>query len=202
MRSHRWVAGALCAGSLFIATGCGGGERQDANEKAATYDVSVNAAFPTQQRLATQEEMKITVRNDGQQTIPIVSVTLGETGPGGIEKALTQRSQQAGLADPEKPIWIVDEGPKGGDTSYVGTWALGALAAGKSRTFTWKLTAVIPGQHTVKYTVNAGLNGKAKAQLAGGGAPSGSFDVDVSDKPDQSTVDPDTGEVVTLKSGE
>lgn len=197
MRSTRGVAAALLAATTLTAAGCGGGERQDENEKAGTYDVSiVDASFPLKQTLADQSEMQITVRNTGDQTIPVVAVTLGETGPDGQVKGLTQRSTQSGLADPTRPVWIVDEGPRGGDTAYVGTWALGALPAGQTRTFTWKLTAVSAGAHTVKYTVAAGLDGKAKAQLASGGTPGGTFDVRVSGKPAASRVDPDTGKVI------
>jgi hypothetical protein len=198
MRSHRGAAAALCATSALFATACGGGERQDKNEKAGTYDVSVvNAKFPTHQSLAKQTEMAITVKNAGRETVPVIAVTLGESGADGVVKGLTARSAQPGLADPERPLWIVDQGPVGGDTAYVGTWALGSLPAGQSRTFKWKLTAVVPGQHTVKYTVAAGLDGKAKVQ----GTPGGSFDVNVSSKPAQSKVDPNTGKVVLADPG-
>jgi hypothetical protein len=196
MRSKRGVV-ALVAVSLLGVMGCGGGDRQDKNEKAGTYDVSVvKAQFPLEQSLAKQEQMTITVRNAGSQTVPQISVSLGETGRNGLVKALTQRQANPDLADPQRPIWIVDKGPVGGDTAYVGTWALGALPAGRSRTFTWKLTAVVPGKHTVKYTVNAGLDGKAKAEGPGGRRPGGVFDVNVSGRPTPSTVDPDTGTVV------
>ena len=43
------------------------------------------------------------------------------------------RSEQAGLADPERAVWIVDASPRGGDTAYTNTWALGPLAAGRRR---------------------------------------------------------------------
>jgi hypothetical protein len=196
MRTQRGVV-ALVSVSLLGIAGCGGGERQDKNEKAGTYDVSVvKAQFPLKQSLAKQEEMTITVRNAGSETVPQIAVSLGETGRDGLVKGLTLRKSNPELADPERPIWIVDEGPVGGETAYVGTWALGALPAGQTRTFTWKLTAVVPGEHTVKYTVNAGLDGKAKAQAAGGKTPGGVFAVDVSDTPLPSTVDPDSGKVV------
>jgi hypothetical protein len=187
--------------SLLGVAGCGGGERQDANEKEGTYDVSVvKAQFPLKQSLAKQEEMTITVRNAGSETVPEISVSLGETGRNGLVKALTERQANPDLADPERPIWIVDKGPVGGETAYVGTWALGALPAGKTKTFTWKLTAVSAGEHTVKYTVNAGLDGKAKAQAPGGKVPGGAFAVDVSGTPTPSTVDPETGKVVRGES--
>ena len=60
----------------------------------------------------------------------------------------------------------------------------------------WRVTAVQAGTHTVKWQVAAGLNGKAKATLAGNRAPAGTFTVDVSAKPAQARVDPETGKVV------
>ena len=44
----------------------------------------------------------------------------------------------------------------------------------------WSVTPVVPGTHTVRYRIAAGLNGKAHARLAGGGEPQGSFTVRIS----------------------
>lgn len=179
---------ALCAVAV-LATGCGGGTRQDANEPSGTYNVDVvSATFPAQQHLARQEQMVVEVKNADTKTIPNVAVT--------IEPGFTTRSERQDLADPNRPVWIVDDGPVGGTTAYTNTWALGALKPGRSRTFTWKVTAVQPGTHEVHYRVAAGLNGKAKAQGSGGSAAEGNFTVNVSRKPAQSTVDPKTGEVI------
>ena len=41
-----------------------------------------------------------------------------------------------------RPVWVVDEGPAGGDSAYTNTWAVGPLAEGQTRTVEWKLTAV------------------------------------------------------------
>jgi hypothetical protein len=81
-------------------------------------------------------------------------------------------------------------------TAYSNTWALGSLAPGKSVTLHWRLTAVAPGTHYVYWRVAAGLNGKAKAVTAGGGAPQGSFTVNISKAPAQAYVD-NSGKVVT-----
>jgi hypothetical protein len=197
MRSSRGVV-ALVSASLLGVAGCGGGDRQDKNEPSGEFPVSVvKAQFPLEQSLAKQSTMSITVRNTGSKAVPQISVSLGETGRNGLVKALTERQANKDLADPERPIWIVDKGPVGGETAYVGTWALGALPAGQTKTFTWKLTAVVPGKHTVKYTINAGLDGKAKAEGPGGKIPGGTFAVNVAERPTPATVDPDTGKVVT-----
>ena len=179
------------------AAGCGGGERQDANEPSGTYKVDVEqASFPKRQQLARQEELRVVVRNADDKTIPNVAVTITSDDPKNPTGGFTTRDQQAGLADPRRPIWIVDAGPYGGTTAYVGTWALGPLRAGQQREFVWKVTAVQPGTHTVRYRVAAGLDGKAKAQTAQGDEVAGSFRVDISPKASKATVDPETGEVV------
>jgi hypothetical protein len=176
----------------FAVAGCGGGERQDKNEPSGTFSLNVvRAAFPKAQSLAKQEALTIAVKNTDSRAIPDLAVTVD---------SFSTRSQEPGLADPERPVWIVDEGPIGGTTAYTNTWALGRLAPGATRTFTWKVTAIQPGTHTVKYRVAAGLNGKAKAKVNGHDDFQGSFTVAISGKPAQSKVDPDTGKVIREKS--
>src|SRR3954447_20232473 len=105
------LVGALLA--LGVA-GCGGGDRQDKNEPSGTFDVRVvRATFPRAQHIADQTRMRIAVRNTGNQTVPNVAVTV---------HGFTRQDTQPGLADPNRPVWIVDRGPTGGDTAYVGTW--------------------------------------------------------------------------------
>ena len=169
----RWtvVAAGLCA---LAFAGCGGGTRQDAGETATTYTVDVvKASFPLSQRIAGQSRMDITVNNSGAKTIPNIAVTVEGADGAAPSQAFGVADQQVGLADSSRPIWIVDRGPYGGDTAYVNTWTLGALRPQQEKTFTWFVTPTVAGTHTVRYRVAAGLNGKAKAQLAGGGAPAG-----------------------------
>ena len=73
-------------------------------------------------------------------------------------------------------------------TAYSNTWALGRLAPGRTATFDWGVTAIKPGRHVIQYSVSAGLNGKARAVLAGGGNPNGVFRVTVLTKPQRSYV--------------
>ncbi len=181
------AATSLAVGALALA-GCGSQERQDANEKAGTYTVDVTrASFPAAQRLAQQSEMRIAVKNTGDEALPDVAVTVD---------SFSRRSEQAGLADPDRPVFIVDEGPEGGTTALVDTWALDGLAPGQTKTFTWKVTPVEAGRYSLKWTVAAGLDGKAKARDAQGRSPvSGSFAVKVGRKPSDARVNPETGEV-------
>jgi hypothetical protein len=171
----------------LVLAGCGG-DRQDKNEPSGTFDVQVvQGSFPLSQHIARQSRLRITVRNAGDRTIPNVAVTV---------KGFTARNRQAGLADPNRPVFIIDRGPRGGDTAYVGTWALGSLAPGRSRDFVWRVTPIKAGQFDVRYEIAAGLDGKAKARTRDGGRPVGTFTVRVSGTPADARVDPATGKVV------
>ena len=186
----RSTAFALVAalGSTMLVAGCGGGDRQDKDEKAGSYEVQVvDAKFPAKQTLAKQVEFSVQVKNTGREDVPNIAVTLD---------SFAARSDQPGLADPERPVWIIDSGPRGGTTAYTNTWALGALRPGEMQTFTWRVTAVRPGTHKVNWQVAAGLDGKAKAVPASGSELEGSFTVDIAREPAQSRVDPDTGDVI------
>ena len=171
-----------------FAAGCGGGERQDANEPRGTWDVEVvEAKFPRSQHIAQQETMRIAVRNADDRPLPNVAVTVD---------SFSQRSKQPGLADPNRPVWVIDDGPRGGTTAYTSTWALGRIPPGQTKTFEWKVTPVKAGKYEVDYRVAAGLDGKAKAVAVDGKRPEGTFDVSVSREPAQSRVDPETGDVI------
>jgi hypothetical protein len=196
------VRGALPIGACvlgLVATGCGGGARQDAHEPSGKFPVSVTTArFPKHQSLAQKSRMTIAVRNAGTKEIPNVAVTVTAAGEGTAAQAFAEVSTAQGcsvnsaadgpvcpLADKSRPVWVVDKGPKGGVTAYSNTWALGRLPAGRTTTFTWDVTAVVPGTHKLNYRVAAGLNGKAKTdpRIVGG-----SFTVDISSKPVQAIV--------------
>jgi hypothetical protein len=84
--------------------------------------------------------------------------------------------------------------PGSGQTAYVNTWALGPLASGEARTFSWHVVPVKPGAHVVHYSVAAGLAGNAQAQ-ASSGALAGEFAVDIAPAPEVTHVDPNTGKV-------
>ena len=181
-----WVSSAVCA---LVVAGCGGDEkRQDADEPKGEWVVDVvDAEFPRSQRLARQETMRIQVRNTEDRAIPNIALTVD-----GFSRA----SEQSGLSDPNRPVWIVDDGPRGGVTAYTNTWALGRIPPGETKTFEFKVTPVKPGTHEVSYRLSAGLDGNAKARVSGGGRPEGKFSVKVEREPAQSRVDPDTGEVI------
>ena len=170
-----------------LLSGCGKA-RQDVSEKAATYDLRVlSASFPARQTLSRPTRMLIRVRNDGSTKVPDVAVTVN---------SFNMISNHAGLADPSRPVWIIDQEPVGGASAYVNTWTGGSMAPGQVHTFLWRVTPVVSGTHRLRYRIAAGLNGKAKAQLPGGGIPEGNFSVKVTSTPSQARVDPSTGRVV------
>jgi hypothetical protein len=77
-------------------------------------------------------------------------------------------------------VWIVDRGPAGGDTAYTNTWAMGALAPGRSRAFVWRLLPARAGEYTVSYRLSPGLSGRARPAR---GRTAGSFHVTIENKP-------------------
>jgi|SRR5215213_2142386 len=188
MRGLRGTAVAFCALGALLASGCGGGERQDEDEPRGDFRVELlDASFPQSQRLAEQTELKVRVRNADSKALPNLAVTVD---------GFSARSEQPGLADPSRPVWVIDDGPRGGVTAYTNTWALGRVKAGETKEFVWKVTPVKAGRFEVKYRVSAGLDGRARAVADGGERPSGSFTVNVSRKADDARVDPDSGNVV------
>jgi hypothetical protein len=192
MRSRSTIALLL---AVLIA-GCGSGPRQDADEPSGSYKLEVTGArFPASQSIAQNSLMVVRVHNADTKAAPNVAVTV-ETDPGKAGEgtvAFGQRVDDSRLADPARPVWIVDEGPKGGDSAATNTWALGRLGAGQTKTFVWKVTAVQAGDYTIRYRISPGLTGKAK--LAAGGRTDGLFKVTIDDKPVPARVN-DKGQVV------
>ena len=186
---------AVLIAALAVLSGCGGGESQDANEAEGTFRVDVtDASFPAKQTIAEQSTMRIRVRNPGDEALPNVAVTVETKGkrPGDGPVAFAQSADDERLADPNRPVWVLDQEPKGGTSAYANTWSLGPLAGGQTATFEWKVTAVEPGDYSIAYRVAPGLDGKAR--LANGSKARGTFAVTVSDEPVPARVN-DKGEV-------
>jgi hypothetical protein len=186
-----------------LVSGCGGGTRQDAGEPDETFTVAVvHASFPTEQSIVRPATMTIAVHNSSGATMPNVAVTVN---------SFSYTSDYPNLADNRRPIWVIEEGPGvkpqelvqsqtvsppgNGQTAYVNTWALGALAADQTRTFVWHVTPVKPGTYTVHYTIAAGLAGRSRARLADGAIPQGQFTVAIAPRPPAKHVNPTTGQV-------
>jgi hypothetical protein len=202
--------------SLAVAA-CGSGQNQAASEPRGNFPVQITArSFPSTQRLAEHTHLVIVVRNAGHKTIPNVAVSIcnvtcrspAAAGEGTSAAAFAQNLNQQYLANPSRPIWIVDRPPgpckyscqNGGQgawvTAYSNTWAAGSLKPGATARFVWGVTAVSAGNHVVAWQVAAGLNGKARAVLVGGGHPQGIFVVHISRAPQQSYVN-NGGQIIT-----
>jgi hypothetical protein len=193
---------ACCVALGVLAGGCGEA-RRDAHEAKGLYTVEVvGARFPARQAIARDTRLSLVVRNAGTTTIPDVAVTVD---------SFDYASSYPRLSADQRPIWIVNTGPGavptrpvqsvevnppgGAETALVNTWALGALAPGKSRAFVWRVTPVKAGVHAIHYTVSAGLDGRARARLAGGGRAAGTFVAHIAPKPPATHVNPETGRI-------
>lgn len=195
----------LGAGALAAATasGCGESAHQDASESRGTFAVQVTqASFPARQAISKPERLVLSVHNTGARAVPNVAVAVN---------SFYYVSSYPRLASSKRPVWVVDNGPGpqanppvetievdapgGGTTATYNVWALGRLGPGATRSFVWRVTPVKAGVHRVLYRVYAGLNGKARAQLAGGGVPGGAFEVSIAGHPPERHVNPQTGKV-------
>ena len=197
------LLGALSACFALLADGCGGA-RQDAHEPKGNFTVRIlRASFPARQSIARPTHLLLRVKNTGSETVPDIAVSLDSLSYS-EELPRTRRQQAPDLGDrsgsrgdPQASGPDSDRQPGGGSqTAYVNTWALGPLAPGHTQTFLWRLTPVKPGLHIVRYTVAAGLAGKARAQLADGVPATGHFVVHIAPQPPPSHVDPETGQIV------
>jgi hypothetical protein len=200
------VLGSVLAGACaaLAAAGCGAA-RQDVHEANATYAMEVvKASFPPSQSIARPTDFELQVRNAGSHTAPSVAVSVD---------SFDYVENFPHLASGQRPVWVIEQGPGavsqvpvesaavsppgGATTQYVNTWTLGPLAAGQTQTYRWRVTPVKAGVHTVRYTIAAGLAGKARAQSAAGGAVHGQLTADIAPAPPARHVDPRTGRVVS-----
>ena len=221
----------LIGALLAIGVASCGGTRQDANEPEGNFPVTiVSADFPSRQELAQTTNLTLAVENSGDKTIPNLAITIFTTpndNPSADETTATDttgtgstttqnlptaqgsfsiRSEQAGLAIPFRPVWILNQGyPKyvgetasaGAEAAQTDTYAFGSMPANTTKRMVWNVTPVQGGTYTVHYRVAAGLEGKAKAVTADGSVPEGEFVVRISTAPPQTRVD-SSGKVVPI----
>jgi hypothetical protein len=165
-----------------LAASCGG-TRQDADEPSGTFKVQiVGASFPKRQHIAQTVLLRLRVRNADKRQLDNVAVTVLTRAPAGAAPAAFGQRQGPGtqLAASERPVWVLDKGPTGGDTADARVWDAGPLFPGEEKTMTWHLVAVKAGTYTLAYRVFPGLTGKARAAR---GHTSGVIRVRILDKP-------------------
>ncbi len=186
--AKRGAPAAVVVALAAVPAGCGGsGPRQDASEPSGDYPVEITKVkFPRRQGLGETSRLQISVRNSGEEKIPNIALTVN---------GFYYRTQQPQVADPARPVWIINLPPANGQTAMVNTWALGSLDPGDTADFVWNLTSVRAGSHRLDYRAAAGLNGKARAVTDSGGVPAGTIPVRVTREPRRSYVLPN-GDVV------
>ena len=164
-------------------TACGGGERQDVNEPSGNFPVQVTkSSFPTRQHLAADERPRA---RDQEHRRPDDPEPRGDdlhrrhqgrrTATGSGQGSFNIRLDDPSLADPNRPVWILENGyPKlltagvttknlnsapsaGADAAQTNTFQFGAVNPGESKTAVWRVTPVHAGTYTVHYQVAAGL---------------------------------------------
>jgi hypothetical protein len=232
--------GFVVALSSIAVAACGGERQDaDEPEGEFPVDI-VSASFASKQRLAETSVLTLSVANTGEETIPDLAITIwtdpeaasgaetdgtdttgtetDESGEGTATEesgptaagSFSVISQQADLAIPSRPVWILEQGyPKlagqtasaGAEAAQTDTFSFGPLDPNEAREIVWRVTPVQPGTYTVHYRIAAGLQGKAVAVTDDGSIPEGEFVVVISDVPPQTRVD-DSGKVVPIRKGD
>lgn len=193
-----------------LLSACGdGGAAPESDEAAGTYDLRVTeASFPTEQRLGQTSDLVIAVRNTGEKKVPLLTATISLVAENGDPSELPfgVRERQEGLAQPDRPVWVLSPGypkldgssePGGASTANARTFALGPLKPGQTTTALWELSAVKAGDYTVRYLIGAGLSSDVKARTENDDAPGGSFAVTIDAETQDSEVT-DSGQVVEI----
>lgn len=198
--------GALLCGVALLAAGCGGGApRQDEDEPEGVFQLEVvKSSFPASQELAKRTRMVVKVRNVGERTVPALNVTV-EGFDRQLKAPGDPARNDPNVGDPERPVFLVTkspneflrtraeredptlvdqevnppaggDNPRGGDTSFVGSYKVDdELAPGDTATFRWDVSAVQARPYEIRYEVNAGYDGKARAVTADGEPVTGAF---------------------------
>ena len=199
----------LVASAIALAACGGSSEPQDANEPSGDYEVKVTKAeFPTSQRLAETSDLVLGVTNTGDETVPELAFTIF-VGQGDADGSFNYRSNQPGLANPNRPVWILENkyprelnspppaGLSGGFRAQTNTFGFGELEPGETKNIVWRVTPVKAGSYTLSYIVAAGLDGNARAVTATGEPVKGEFVIKITDVPPKARVN-DAGKVVEV----
>lgn len=207
------IAIAALAATAISACGDDSASESEVAEARGPFEVKVvEADFPTRQRLGETVLLRLGVRNTGQDTVPALTTTISIAGEEGEGSSLpfAVRTPEPGLAQPDRPVWVLSEKyPRifgstesaGADNASRKTFDFGPLESGETVKAVWKLTASRTGRYRLLYEVGAGLSGETKAETASGVEAGGSFTVRITEATPE-TVVTDSGEVVEVKPGE
>lgn len=215
-RRSRTGSAAVAVAILSLAlAACGDDESSSggSSEASGRYEVKVvEAKFPTRQRLGETTLLQLGVRNTGERTVPSLTMTISVAGEEGQASSLPFgiRSPEPGLAQPDRPVWVLSERyPKlagsaesaGAENASRKTFVFGPLKRGEAIEAVWKLSATRTGAYRLLYAIGADLTGDAKAVTAAGVESGGSFAVRITKQPPE-TIVTDSGEVVEVKPGQ
>lgn len=219
-RRHRRRSrlGAILAAGLATAAlaACGDDSSSsdaDSAEAKGPFEVKVvEADFPTRQRLGETVLLRLGVRNTGDETVPALTTTVSIAGEEGEGSSLpfAIRSGEPGLAQPDRPVWVLAEKyPRvSGSTETAGaenasrkTFDFGPLKAGETVRAVWKLTASRSGSYRILYAVGAELSGETRAETPSGVEAGGSFSARILEATPEVVVS-DSGEVEEIQRGE
>jgi hypothetical protein len=207
-RSRIGLAVALLAMAvLALAISACGGSDSDSDEPSGTREVDLTAKFPSDQALGQTSLLRLGVRNESDEQIPALTMTIAVAGREGEGSTLPfgVRDPQPGLAQPDRPVWVLaehypklagSEDPGGAEGAARKTFTFGDLEAGEETEAIWKLTASRTGRYQLAYRVGAG--GDVKLETAGGEKPEGSLAVTITSEVPDVTVN-DRGEVVEIE---
>lgn len=112
--------GFILAAAVLAA--CGSRVRQDASEPSGSFPIQVTATWTSSQHLAQHTQLVIVARNTGAKTVPDIAVTICNVtcspspaalanGEGTSVAAFADKLDMPGLANPSRPVWIVDQAP-------------------------------------------------------------------------------------------
>lgn len=204
------VACALFAALAGSQVSCGGDDSSGDDEASGEFPVKVaTAEFPTEQRLGQTVLLRLGVRNTGERAVPALTMTISVGGRAGRTSSLpfTIHDPQPGLAQPDRPVWVLaatyprladSAEPGGAQSANQKTFNFGRLEPDETVEAVWKLSAVKEGRFPLLYSVDAGLGGGAKAVTGSGTRPGGSFAVEISSVPQEVEVT-DDGRIVELE---
>ncbi|HEY1355283.1 MAG TPA: hypothetical protein VGF09_03125 [Solirubrobacterales bacterium] len=188
-----------------LLAGCGG---SSSSEPSGTREVKVvTASFPSEQSLGQTALLRIGVRNESEDSIPGLTYTVSIGGREGEGATLpfAIRDPQPGLAQPDRPVWVLarhypklagSSEPGGAEGAALKTFTFGPLKPGATNEAVWKLSASRKGSYRVLYSV--GSTGEVELKTAAGAKPGGSFAATISPEVQNVTVN-GAGEIVEVK---
>jgi hypothetical protein len=191
--------------AAIVLAGCGG---SSSSEPSGTREVKVTtASFPSEQSLGQTSLLRIGVRNESEHPIPALTYTVSIAGRQGHGATIpfAIRDPQPGLAQPDRPVWVLAEhypklsgssAPGGAEGAALKTYTFGPLKPGATGQAVWKLSAVRKGRYQLRYSI--GSTGEVKLETAGGGKPRGTLAATISPEVQNVTVN-GAGEVVEVK---